>query len=279
MKKLFILYITILFHIFLIQGINSFEEEILNKYGSIRTKYSSMILNTSEFERGDDIFIKLESDSNCDENIRYQFYDNINEIYNQTSDLKYNLRAQSRSMTHILGKKTHLSLFYTINKNRIDLDNSEGNILYFEFRCEGEVEIKNTKTNTTIYFVIIAIIIVILFFIIFCFIFIKGCIYSFICLKFLFGERNNYNINTIPNTLVMNAPQSRIVYIPQNQNLNQNNNLINQNNRNIVYQNNANYIVRPQYPQHQQQQQRNAQNLSSSEIMNSTDRSLIPGNS
>ena len=279
MKKLFILYITILFHIFLIQGINSFEEEILNKYGSIRTKYSSMILNTTEFERGDDIFIKLESDSNCDENIRYQFYDNINEIYNQTSDLKYNLRAQSRSMTHILGKKTHLSLFYTINKNRIDLDNSEGNILYFEFRCEGEVEIKNTKTNTTIYFVIIAFIIVILFFIIFCFIFIKGCIYSFICLKFLFGERNNYNINTIPNTLVMNAPQSRIVYIPQNQNLNQNNNLINQNNRNIVYQNNANYIVRPQYPQHQQQQQRNAQNLSSSEIMNSTDRNLIPGNS
>ena len=276
MKKLFILYITILFHIFLIQGINSFEEEILNKYGSIRTKYSSMILNTTEFERGDDIFIKLESDSNCDENIRYQFYDNINEIYNQTSDLKYNLRAQSRSMTHILGKKTHLSLFYTINKNRIDLDNSEGNILYFEFRCEGDVEIKNTKTNTTIYFVIIAFIIVILFFIIFCFIFIKGCIYSFICLKFLFGERNNYNINTIPNTLVMNAPQSRIVYIPQNQNLNQNNNLINQNNRNIVYQNNANYIVRPQYPQ---QQQRNDQNLSSSEIMNSTDRNLIPGNS
>ena len=76
----------------------------------------------------------------------------------------------------------------------------------------------------------------------------------------------------------MNAPQSRIVYIPQNQNLNQNNNLINQNNRNIVYQNNANYIVRPQYPPHQQQQ-RNAQNLSSSEIMNSTDRNLIPGNS
>ena len=95
------------------------------------------------FERGEDIFIKLESDSNCDENIRYQFYDDINEIYNQTSDLKYNLRAQSRSVTHILGKKTHLSLFYTINKNRIDLDNSEGNILYFEFRCEGDVEIKN----------------------------------------------------------------------------------------------------------------------------------------
>ena len=74
----------------------------------------------------------------------------------------------------------------------------------------------------------------------------------------------------------MNAPQSRIVYIPQNQNLNQNNNLINQNNRNVVYQNNRNYIARPQYPQHQQ---RNAQNSSSSEIMNSTDRNLIPGNS
>ena len=166
MKKRFILYITILFQIFLIKEISSFEEEILNKYGSIKTKYSSMILNTSEFERGEDIFIKLESDSNCDEFIRYQFYDNINEIYNQTSDLKFSLRAQSRSVTHILGKKTHLSLFYTINKNRIELDNSEGNILYFEFRCEGDVVIKNTKTNTTIVFVIIAFIIVILFIVI-----------------------------------------------------------------------------------------------------------------
>ena len=276
MKKRFILYITLLFQIFLIKEISSFEEEILNKYGSIKTKYSSMILNTSEFERGEDIFIKLESDSNCDEFIRYQFYDNINEIYNQTSDLKFSLRAQSRSVTHILGKKTHLSLFYTINKNRIDLDNSEGNILYFEFRCEGDVVIKNTKTNTTIVFVIIAFIIVILFFIIFCFAIIKGLFYSFYCLKFLFGERNSFNINAIPNSLVMNAPQSRIVYIPQNQNLNQNNNLINQNNRNVVYQNNRNYIARPQYPQHQQ---RNAQNSSSSEIMNSTDRNLIPGNS
>ena len=275
MKKRFLLYVTILFHIFLIKEINSFDEEILSKYGSIKTKYSSMILNTSEFERGDDIFIKLESDSNCDEYIRYQFYDNINEIYNQTTDLKFNLRAESRSMTHILGKKTHLSLFYTINKNRIDLDNSEGNILYFEFRCEGEVDIKNTKTNTKIYFVIIGLFIVILFFIIFCFIFIKGILYSFICLKYIFGERNNnYNINAIPNALVMNAPQSRIVYIPQNQNLNQKNNLINQNNRNVINQINRNNIGRPQCPQHQI----NHQNSSSSIIMNSSERNLIPGN-
>ena len=277
MRKNYYACISIIFTTFLIKGVKSFEEEILEKYGSIKTKYSSMIVNTSEFQQGDNIYLKLESDSNCDEFIRYQFYDNINEIYNQTSDLKFSLRAQSRSMTHILGKKTHLSLFYTINKNRIDLDNSGGNILYFEFRCEGDVEIKNTKTNTTIYFVIIALIIVILFFIIFCFAVIKGCLYSFICLKFLFGERNNFNINAIPNSLVMNAPQSRIVYIPQNRNLNQNNNLINQNNRNVVYQNNRNNIARPQYPQ--QQQQRNDQNTSSSEIMNSTDRNLIPGNS
>ena len=55
MKKQFFIYITLLFHIFLIKEINSYEEEILTKFGSIKTKYSSMILNTSEFERGDDI--------------------------------------------------------------------------------------------------------------------------------------------------------------------------------------------------------------------------------
>ena len=102
MKKQFFIYITLLFHIFLIKEINSYEEEILTKFGSIKTKYSSMILNTSEFERGDDIYITLESELNCDNYIRYQFYDDINEIYNQTSDLKFNLRAESSSVTNIL---------------------------------------------------------------------------------------------------------------------------------------------------------------------------------
>ena len=128
MKKQFFIYITLLFHILLIKEIKSYEEEILNKFGSIKTKYISMILNTSEFERGVDIYITLESELNCDNYIRYQFYDDINEIYNQTSDLKFNLRAESSSVTNILGKKTHLSFYYTINKNRESLDNSNGNM-------------------------------------------------------------------------------------------------------------------------------------------------------
>ena len=264
MKDKFFLYI--LFYIFLIKEISSFEEEILNKYGSIKTKYSSMIINTTEFESGDDIFIKLESESNCDDSIRYQFYDNINEIYNQTSDLKFSLRTESRVLTNIMGKKTHLSLYYTINKNRFNLDDSEGNILYIEFKCEGEVEIKNTKTNSKIFFILFAIIIVVIFFIIFCFIFIKGCLYSIICLKLMFGGRTNYNINGIPNTLYMNASPSRVVYIPQNPNINQNNgNHVNQN---------RNAFSKPQ----NLQQQINPQMPASTEVMNSTDRNLIPSN-
>ena len=266
MKKQFFIYITLLFHILLIKEIKSYEEEILNKFGSIKTKYSSMILNTSEFERGDDIYITLESELNCDNYIRYQFYDDINEIYNQTSDLKFNLRAESSSVTNILGKKTHLSFYYTINKNRESLDNSNGNILYFEFKCEGEVEIKNSKTNPSIYFLIIGILIVIIFFIFFCFMCIKGCLYYIICFSFFCKRRTNYNMNPIPNNAFMNLPQ-RIVYIPQNAN-------INQNNRNNIYPQ-RNYANRVQYVP----QQGNSQNSSSAEIMNSTERNLIHNNS
>ena len=266
MKKQFFIYITLLFHILLIKEINSYEEEILNKFGSIKTKYSSMILNTSEFERGDDIYITFESELNCDNYIWYQFYDDINEIYNQTSDLKFNLRAESSSVTNILGKKTHLSFYYTINKNRESLDNSNGNILYFEFKCEGEVEIKNSKTNPSIYFLIIGILIVILFFIFFCFLCIKGCLYYIICFSFFCKRRTNYNMNPIPNNAFMNLPQ-RIVYIPQNAN-------IYQNNRNNIYPQ-RNYANRVQYVP----QQGNSQNSSSAEIMNSTERNLIHNNS
>ena len=82
----------------------------------------------------------------------------------------------------------------------------------------------------------------------------------------MLGGRTNYNINGILNTLYMNASPSRVVYIPQNPNLNQNNG-------NQVYQNRNNFSK----PQNLQQQV-NPQMPASSEVMNSTDRNLIPSN-
>lgn len=263
-------FISILFVIFLIKEAKSFEEEVLERYSSIKTKYSSIIVNTSEFQQGDDIYLALESDSKCDDYIRYQFYDNISNIYNQTSDLKYNMRAGSRAETNVFGKKTHLSLYYTINKKSEVLENIKGNILYIEFKCEGEVEIKNTKKDASVIYGVIGLFICIIFLIIFCFLFIKGCLFWICCLRFcckrntMYNRNNFNNIQNLPNfnnrQLYMNQIPSRIVNISQEQNIPQNNYQI--------Y--NVNYSNIPNYPP----QQQNSEN-SSSEAMNSTDRNLV----
>ena len=271
MVKNYYVGISIIYISFLIKAVKSFEEEILEKYGSIKTKYGSMIVNTSEFQQGDNIYLKLESDSNCDDFIRYQFYDNINNIYNQTSDLKYNMRAGSRAVTNVFGRKTHISLYYTINKNGEFLNNIKGNILYFEFKCEGEVEIKNTKNDSSVIFIFIGLFICILFLIIFCFLFIKGCLFWICCLRFCCKRNTIYNVNNLNNMqniansrinqqLYMNQIPSRIVNISQEQNIPQNNN----------HAYNVNYSGIPDSPSHQQ----NLEN-SSSTYINSTNKNLV----
>ena len=242
--------ISILF-LFFIKEAKSFEEEIINKYGAIKTKYSSMIINTTEFIEGDDIYIVLDSESQCDDYLRYQFYDKLNDIYSQKSDLKYNIRAKSYAVTHILGKKTHLSLYYAINKNKNVLGNLEGKILYIEFKCEGEVEIKNTKSDSSNKFIYIGIFIVIAFLIIFCFLLIQRCLFCVFCLQYLFKkdyQNRGFNLNNIQNPQIvnnpqffMNYPQDRYIYISQNQNGIQINNP----------NNNINYAQIPEYPPQQ----------------------------
>ena len=258
-KNLFLIILILL--IFLVKEVKLSEEEIISKYGSIKTKYSSMIINTTEFNLDDDIYLTLNSDLKCDDYLRYQFYDEINEIYNQTSDLKYNMQAGSRAVTNYFGTKTHLSLYYTINKNKGILGNVKGNILYIEFKCEGEVEIKNTRENTSIKFIYFGFFIGILFLIIFFILCAKGCIHWLICLIFIFRKRQTYNMYNIPNQLYINYPNNRIIYVNPNQNTNNNNRNNNQNNF-------ASSV--PEYPP----RQINSENSVSSDIMNSSERNL-----
>ena len=280
MMKKNLIQIILIFLSFLIKESKLSQEEVLNKYGSIKTKYSSMIINSTDFNLGDDIYLTFNSESNCDEYLRYQFYDEIKDIYNQTSDLKYNMRPGSKAITHLLGSKTHLSLYYTINKNKGYLENLKGNILYIEFKCEGEVEIKNTKDNASIIYLYIGIFIAILFLIIFCFLVAKGCLFWYICLKFVFKKRM-YNVDNIGvpvnlgnNQLYMNYPQNSIVYVTQPQNEFNNVNSIS-NNMNYNYNYNFNPNNMPQNIQQYPYRQINSEISANSEFMNSTERNFV----
>ena len=276
MKKKNLIQIIFISLFFLIKEVKLSQEEVLNKYGSIKTKYSSMIINSTEFNLGDDIYLAFNSESDCDDYLRYQFYDEIKDIYNQTSDLKYNMKAGSKAVTHLLGSKAHLSLYYTINKNKGYLENLKGNILYIEFKCEGEVEIKNTKENGSIIYLYIGIFIAVVFLIIFCFLVAKGCLFWYIYLKFIFKKRMfNMNNMRIPgnlgnNQLFMNYPQNRIVYITQPQNAFNNGNYIN---NNMNYNFNPNNMAQnvPQYPS----RQINSEISGNSEYMNYSERNLV----
>ena len=263
--------IILIFLFFLIKEVKLSPDQVLSKYGSIKTEYSSMIINSTEFNLGDDIYLTINSDLNCDDYLRYQFYDKINDIYNQSSDLKYNMRAGSTAKTNILGRKTHFSLYYTINKNKGILENLKGNLLYIEFKCEGDVEIKNTKDDPTIKFLYFGIFIITLFLIIFCLLLVKKCLFCFFCLKYICKRSPAYNLNNIPNTidssnnqLFVNYPQNRIVYVTHEKNANNNNMNHNFNPNNV-----ASNV--PEYPPRQIYSERS----DNTEVMNSSERNLV----
>ena len=76
---------------FLVQALSS-PEEILNKYSSIKTTNNYAIVNITDFNYNDNIYLSLKSFSSCEEYIEYQFYDSIEDIFNDTTDIKFNGR-------------------------------------------------------------------------------------------------------------------------------------------------------------------------------------------
>ena len=222
MKINYLIRPILFFFFFLIKEVKLFKEEILDKYGSIKTGYSSMIINSSEFYLTDDIYLTLGTNSKCDEYIKYQFYDEIRSIYNQTSDLKYNIKAHSKVWMDLIG----LRMYYKINKNKGILGDLKGNILYIEFKCEGKVTITNERDDPSKIFIYIGISIVLFFVIIICFLMTKGCLFwIFICFNCFCKKRNRYDIDSLPglDTIsneeisLQNSP-NRIIYVYQGQN-------------------------------------------------------------
>ena len=208
-----------IFYIFLIEKILSSPKEILNKYSSIKTKYNYIFFNISEFKYEEDIYLTLKSESKCDEMIKYQFIDDIGDEF----DFKYKQKPTSILKKDIFGPNKYFSLFFDIIKRK---ENIKGNFLYLEFKCNGEAEVINTKTdyNKKINFNILLIFSICIFLIL-VFIIIKEMIFSLIIfLKKSYRFKKNWelksNVDNIYNTVYTNRNQIQIdVNFPKEKNM------------------------------------------------------------
>ena len=196
-----------------------FSKEILNKYSSIKTKYNYIFFNISEFKYEEDIYLTLKSESKCDEMIKYQFIDDIGDEF----DFKYKQKPTSILKKDIFGINKYFSLFFDIIKRK---ENIKGNFLYLEFKCNGEAEVINTKTdyNKKINFNILLIFSICIFLIL-VFIIIKEMIFSLIIfLKKSYRIKKNWelksNVDNIYNTVYTNRNQIQIdVNFPKEKNM------------------------------------------------------------
>ena len=208
-----------IFYIFFIEKILSSPKEILNKYSSIKTKYNYIFFNISEFKYEEDIYLTLKSESKCDEMIKYQFIDDIGDEF----DFKYKQKPTSILKKDIFGINKYFSLFFDIIKRK---ENIKGNFLYLEFKCNGEAEVINTKTdyNKKINFNILLIFSICIFLIL-VFIIIKEMIFSLIIfLKKSYRFNKNWelksNVDNIYNTVYTNRNQIQIdVNFPKEKNM------------------------------------------------------------
>ena len=219
------LLILIILFILVVKEISS-PSEILNKFSSLKTKNNHIFLNISDFKYEENIYLEIKSEYKCEDYISYQFLDEIYDI-NDKLESKFTSKPEFKLKKALFGSNKFSTSFYTIVK-RSDLifnskDYIQGNILYLEFKCIGEVEITNTKTryedlysNLLLYFVLC------LFFI-FVFLILKAVVYSIIIVlknKSDIIIRNWAIQNNVDNIFYinqiqanMNSPEERVVYV------------------------------------------------------------------
>lgn len=208
-----------IFYFFLIEKILTSPEEILNKYSSIKTKYNHIYFNISEFELNEDIHLTIKSEYKCVDLIKYQFIDDIGDKFN----FKYKQKPTFTLTKDIFGPNKYFSLFFDIIKRK---ENIKGNFLYLEFKCNGEAEVINTKTdyNKKINFNILLIFSICIFLIL-VFIIIKEMIFSLIIfLKKSYRFKKNWelksNVDNIYNTVYTNRNQIQIdINFPKEKNM------------------------------------------------------------
>ena len=201
-----------------------------------------IIFDSSDFEKGEEIYFKITADSFNKDYLLYKFFDNGVSMSNEDLD---NYKKSTPSKTdnkYDGGEIVSVTKYYTIKKDERELGSLEGKYLVIVFDCAGNVLIENTKENegkTTMIVVIVVVVVVVIAAAI--------CIYCY-CKKkkalangtttneVYVGNNNNnqkYNMN-------MNSGNNANVYSNNNYNNNNynNNNYDNNNYNNNNYDNN-----------------------------------------
>lgn len=241
-------------------SVSTSNDDILKKYGTIKSSGSEggVIMDTSNFKEGDEIYLKISARIFYDYYLYYEFFDNL-ETYEPSAyydDYDYVYYSKSE-YDYNSGLTIH---YYTIKKSKNVLYRQSGKYLAIYFDCNGIVYIENTKENqgklsTGAIVAIIVVIAFVIIVLILCY-----CIKKRKCLQkrsnddnniegevvVQYNENNNYDQNYNKNQNYNNNYNKNYGQ-NTNQNTNNNNNYnqnYNQNiNQNQNYDNNYNQNI------------------------------------
>ena len=213
------------------------DDGILKKYGTIKVSGTDggIIFDSSEFKEGEDMFFKIEALIFYDNNIYYEFVDDLSTYY--PSPFYYNYFSAYYTNTDYDGSyEIH---YYTITKDKAHLGNLKGKYLIIFFECSGFVTITNTKENEGNISTIIAVIVVII-------------------VVIGIGVLIYYCIRRRKNAQMIQMTNAQVNQVYNQNNMNQNNNMYN---TNIMNQNNIIYNQNNMIPNYNPNPNNNNQNI------------------
>ena len=224
----------------LINAVLSYE--IIPKYGAKKVYDHSVVLETKDFDVGDNIYISVTTYDYCfNTYLYYQFYQSINDKL----VLVYSDSVYQTSSSTVSGFSYEEEYTYKIKK-----PSSNGNYLYLESNCYPPLYFENTEKDGSIVVlvvsIVVSVVVVVVFIIIICCC-CKNCRRGTVAAVPVSGVYGVSPYSVQPNYMMVQPVPNIQPYDPnyiQNQNYSQNYNQnytsnINNNNQNVQYNSGA----------------------------------------
>lgn len=195
--KLYV-FILLLYYIYNSTLFTISEEEILKKNEKKTTKLNFIVFYSKDFSNNNKMNFMLKSNSFCDEELKYVYYDSLDDItINPTFPYSVSLSEEENEFKNELIFSN--TKYFSIKKNKEEFKELNGDYLLLYFSCSGEVEIENYKMKLTkkikliIALIVIALIIIIIIAV--------GLVIYFKCYKRKI-KTNNQNVNSKTNNIL-----------------------------------------------------------------------------
>ena len=134
-------------------------ENYLKKDKKLKTDKNYVIFDSGSFGKGKKMNFMLKSDSFCDEKIKYNYLDNL-EDFGPDTPLPYEVSFSKEEFEFKKKKLISKTKYFTIKKVDKEYKGQKGKNLLLYFACSGTVEFGNEKSKLSggIIFLIIIII-------------------------------------------------------------------------------------------------------------------------